>query len=375
MAVERFIRLARPMTGEEELEEVRGVLESGWLSQGPKLTEFEGMVAERVGTEHGFATTSGTTALHLSLVVLDIGPDDEVLVPDYTFPATANVVLQQGATPVLVDIEPDTFTMDAGDLAEKITPRSRAIIPVHAFGLSADMDPIMELANMHQLAVVEDAACALGATYKGRPCGGLGTMGCFSFHPRKVITTGEGGLIATNDGALADRIRLLRNHGGIRKDGRFTFEAAGYNYRMSDIQAAVGVAQMRKLDSLIAHKRELAALMTANLNDMKGATAGSEPGWGGHIYQSYVVLLDEGIDRDRVIHDMRDEGIETTLGTYALHAQSAYADASGYAPGDLPNSYAAFRRSLTLPLYPPMDESDLDRVAQGLRNAIRDQVG
>ena len=374
MAVERFIRLARPMTGDEELEEVRGVLESGWLSQGPKLTEFESMVAERAGTEHGFATTSGTTALHLSLVALGIGPGDEVLVPDFTFPATANVVIQQRARPVLVDIDMDTFTMDAGDLAEKITPRSRAIIPVHAFGLSADMNPIIELAESHRLAVVEDAACALGATYSGRACGGLGTMGCFSFHPRKVITTGEGGLIATNDGALADRIRLLRNHGGSRKDGRFTFEAAGYNYRMSDIQAAVGVAQMRKLDSLIAHKRELAALLTTELKAVEGVTTPSEPSWGGHIYQSYVVLLDDGIDRDRVITDMREEGIETTLGTYALHTQRAYSEANSYSPGDLPNSYAAYRRSLTLPLYPPMDESDLDRVAQGLRRAIEGQA-
>src|SRR5262249_25152874 len=247
MTVETFMRLAASYTDEDEISEIRGVLDSGYLTQGPKVAEFERLVAGSVGTRYAFATTSATTALHLSLVALDVGPGDEVLVPDFTFPATANVAIQQGARPVLVDIDLETFTIDVNDLAEKITPRSRAIIPVHTFGLSADMGPILELADVHGLAVVEDAACAIGATYYGKPVGGLAETGCFSFHPRKVITTGEGGMITTGDDLLAEKIQLLRNHGGVRREGRFTFEASGYNYRMSDILAAVGVAQMRKL--------------------------------------------------------------------------------------------------------------------------------
>jgi len=370
MPAEDFIRLARPLVDDDELSEIRGVLASGYLTQGPKVAEFERLIAQRVGTKHAFATTSATTALHLSLVALGIGPGDEVLVPDFTFPATANVVVQQAAIPVLVDVDLDSFTMSPVDLAAKITPRSKAVMPVHAFGVSADMDPILELAGRHGLAVIEDAACAIGTTYRGKPCGSLGTTGCFSFHPRKVITTGEGGMIAADDDALAGRIQLLRSHGGARRENRFVFEAAGFNYRMSDIQAAVGVAQVRKLDRLIAGKRELAAKLAERLKDVEGVRVPRDPPWGGHIYQSYVVLLDDRIDRDAVIRSMKDQGVETTLGTYALHAQPFFAGRFGHRPGDLPNSYRAFLQSLTLPLYPPMQEADLDRVAAALHSAL-----
>jgi perosamine synthetase len=364
------IRLARPLIDDDELNEVAAVLASGYLAQGPKVGEFERAVADYVGAKHAFAMTSATTALHLALVVLDIGPGDEVLVPDFTFPASANVVVQQGARPILVDVDPATFTVDLHDLAAKITPRSRAIMPVHAFGLSADMAPLNVLAQAHGLAVVEDAACAIGTTYGGKHCGALGTIGCFSFHPRKVITTGEGGMITTDDDALAQRIALLRSHGGVRRDGRFTFEAAGFNYRMSDIQAAVGVAQLRKLDGLIARKRELAAQLTGLLDGLDGVTAPAVPAWGGHIFQAYVVLLDDGIDRDRVIELMREQGIETTLGTYALHAQPFFAREYGYELGDLPGSYRAFRQSLALPLYSQLTDQDMARIAQALRRSL-----
>jgi len=370
MAIETFIRLAVPSTDEDEISEIRSVFDSGYLTRGPKVAEFEHSVADSAGVRYAFATTSATTALHLSLVALEVGPRDEVLVPDFTFPATANVVIQQGARPVLVDIDLETFTIDVDDLAEKISPRSRAIIPVHTFGLSADMGPILELAKMHSLAVVEDAACAIGATYYGKPCGSLAATGCFSFHPRKVITTGEGGMITTNDDLLAEKIQRLRNHGGVPREGRFAFEAAGYNYRMSDILAAVGVAQMRKLDSLIRRKRELAAQLTEKLREIDGVILTKEPGWGGHIYQSYVIRLDDRIDRDQVIRLMRQRGIETTLGTYALHAQPFFAEQYNCRPGDLPNSYRAYRQSLTLPLYPPMDEVDLERISRTLCWAI-----
>jgi perosamine synthetase len=371
MPAERFIRLAQPYTDEDEINEIRSVMDSGYLTQGPKVAEFERLVADYVGTRYAFATTSATTALHLSLVVLGIGPGDEVLVPDFTFPATANVVVQQGARPVLVDIDLNTFTMNVDDLAAKVTSRSKAIIPVHTFGLSADMNPIMELARRHDLAVIEDAACAIGTTYHGKRCGSLGTLGCFSFHPRKVITTGEGGMITTDDEILAEKIQLLRSHGGVRRDGRFTFEAAGYNYRMSDILAAVGVAQMRKLDTLITQKRELAAQLTDELCGTEGVRPPREPAWGGHIYQSYVVYLQDGIDRDHVIHVMKERGIETTLGTYALHTQPFFVKEYNYKPGDLPSSHLAYRQSLTLPVYPPMAVSHLKKIVRTLQSIIR----
>jgi dTDP-4-amino-4,6-dideoxygalactose transaminase len=198
----------------------------------------------------------------------------------------------------------------------------------------------------------------------------MGTLGCYSFHPRKVITTGEGGMILTDNAALAERIALLRSHGGVRKDGRFRFEAAGYNYRLSDVLGAMGVAQMRKLDTLIARKRELAASLTAQIQGIPGVRVPTIPAWGGHIFQSYVTLLDEGIDRDRVITAMRDKGIETTLGTYALHAEPFFMEALGHHEGDMACSYQAYRQSLTLPLYPTMTEAEVERVASTLRSVL-----
>lgn len=370
MKTEKFIPLIRPQTGQDELEEVRTVLVSGHLTQGPKVAEFERLIAARLGTRFAFATTSATTALHLTLAALGIGPGDEVLVPDFTFPATANVVVQQGARPVLVDVNLETFTLDPTDLEAKVTPRSRAVIPVHAFGLAADMGPIIRVARRHGLAVIEDAACALGAAYYGKPCGSLGVAGCFSFHPRKAITTGEGGVVTTDDEALADRLRLLRNHGGVRQNGRFRFEAAGFNYRMSDILAAVGLAQLRRLDQILAARRAGALWLTARLNGAPGIRPPAEPLWGGHIYQSYVVLLEGDIDRDRVIGFMADHGIETTIGTYALHAEPFFRRTFGYRPGDLPNSYRAYLQTLTLPLYPQLGPEDLERVAGTLERAV-----
>jgi perosamine synthetase len=364
------IWLTRPQTGEEEIDEIREVLASGTLTQGPKVAHLERMVAELVGTPHAFATTSATTALHLSLVALGIGAGDEVLVPDFTFPATANVVVQQGAVPVLVDVDLETFAVDVADLERRITPSARAVMPVHPFGLPADMGPIGEVATRHGLAVVEDGACALGAVYGDRPVGGFGVAGCFSFHPRKSITTGEGGMITTADDAVAERIRLLRSHGGMRSEGRFTFEAAGFNYRMSDILAAVGVAQMRKLPGFLAARRRVAGWYDGALASLAGVRRPITPADRTHTYQSYVVLLDAAIDRDAVIRRLRGRGIETTLGTYALHAQPFFGRTYGHAPGDLPASYRAFMSSLALPLHGGMVEADVHEVVAELAGAI-----
>jgi dTDP-4-amino-4,6-dideoxygalactose transaminase len=368
------MRLYVPYTDEREAAEVAKVLATGYLTQGPKVAEFEGMIAAMIGTRHAFAMSSCTTALHLALVALGIGRGDDVLVSDFTFPATANVVVQQGARPLLVDVHCETYNLNVADLERRLTPATRAIMVVHAFGLPADMDPIMELARRHNLAVIEDAACALGARYRGkngeRFAGTIGALGCFSFHPRKSITTGEGGMIVTDDEALAKRIGLLRSHGGQRGEYYYEFEAAGFNYRLSDLQAAVGVAQMGKFQWVLERKRTLAAQLTRLLASVKGVTPPSEPENCLHTYQSYVVMLDAGLNRDRVIAAMRRRDTETTLGTYALHAQPFFRRTYGYSPGDLSGSYKAFRQSLTLPLYPQMASTDPEQVVEALAAAI-----
>jgi dTDP-4-amino-4,6-dideoxygalactose transaminase len=260
--------------------------------------------------------------------------------------------------------------MDPDDLQSKATPTSRVVIPVHPFGLSADMDRINEVARALAITVVEDAACALGSTYRDRACGSLGLAGCFSFHPRKAITTGEGGMVTTDDLALADRMRVLRSHGGVRSEGRFTFDDAGFNYRLSDILAAIGVSQMGKLDTVIREKRRLAQVMDELLAGAKGITVPTVPIGLGHVFQSYVVMLDDDIDRDAVIAFMRDKDIETTIGTYALHREPFFKREFGYRPGDLPVSDRSFRQSLTLPLYPGLRGPQMERVAFSLREAI-----
>lgn len=366
----RQIRLAMPSTDQDEVEEVAAVLATGNLTQGPKVAEFEAAVGAMVGARYAFATTSATTALHLSLAALDIGPGDDVLVPDYTFPATANVVIQQGARPVLVDIDPRTFTIDPDDLERRLTPASKAVMPVHAFGLAADMEPVREIAFAHGLAVVEDAACALATTYRGEPVGTLGALGCFSFHPRKSITTGEGGMITTNDAGLADRIALLRSHGGRRTGNRFVFEAAGFNYRLSDILAAVGMAQLRKLPRLLERRRAIADEYRSLLAEDGRVGLPQLPEWDGHVYQSFVILLDPAFDRDRVIVALREDGVECTLGTYALHREPVFVERYGYAEGDLPASTDVYRRALTLPLYPDMADGDPEYVVERLDVAL-----
>ena len=374
MAENGRVPLAAPWTGEEELAEIRAVLASGQLSQGPKVGEFEAMVAAATGSRYAFAASSCTTAMHLALVALGIGPGDEVLVPDFTFPATANVVVQLGAVPVLVDVQRHTYNVEPVDLKRHLTPRTRAVMPVDLFGLSADLDPCLEFAREHGLAVLEDAACALGATYNGRPCGSLGDVGCYSFHPRKVITTGEGGMVVTDDEVLAERLQLLRSHGGVRTGGRFTFTEAGFNYRLSDVHAAMGVAQMRRLPEMVARRRALAAALTERLAVIPGVTPPAEPAWGGHIFQAYVAVLDDGIDRDGVIAGLREQGIESTVGTYALHTQPFFRRTYGYEPGQLPASACLARQSLALPLFPTMTETEVDRVA-GALEAVLVQLG
>jgi perosamine synthetase len=364
------VRLNVPLVGAEELELVSEVLDSGYLTQGPKAAEFESLITERIGAESGFATSSATTGLHLALHALGVQPGDEVIVPDFSFPATANAVIQQGAIPVFVDIRLDTFNLDADLLERAITPRTRAIMPVHAFGLTADMSAISEIAARHGLPVIEDAACALGATHRGREAGTLGTAGVFSFHPRKIITTGEGGLISTSDPELAQRIAVLRSHGAIRGSHYMSFIDAGFNYRLSDVHAAIGIGQMGKLEHILQRRRALADVYDGLLADVPGVTAPSAPEGDVHSYQSYVVLLDADVDRDAVIDRMKEADIETTLGTYSMHLQPYFRERFGIADEELPASTRAHWSALTLPLYPQLRDDELARVTEALGRAV-----
>lgn len=365
-----MMRLNVPLLGDEETEAVARVLGTGFLTQGAQAAEFERLIAELVHVPHAFATSSATTGLHLALVAMGVGPGDEVIIPDFSFPATANVIVQQGAIPVFVDIRLDDFGLDPDRLEAAITPRTKAIMPVHAFGLVADMDPILAIAARHGIPVLEDAACALGAEYHGRKAGALGDAGVFSFHPRKVITTAEGGMVTTADDTLADRMRVLRSHGAVRGPLFMSFVDAGFNYRLSDVHSAIGVAQMARLDTILDGRRRLAREYVPLLESIPGVQLPATPEGRTHTYQSYVVLLDEEISRDRVIERMRASGVETTLGTYGMHLQPYFLERFGLDDADYPNATAAHHRALTLPLYLGLGEDDLAQVASALRDAV-----
>ena len=365
------VPLTRPYVDQAEADAAAAALQSGFVVQGPRVKEFERLVAEWVGARHALAVSSATTGLHLALAALDVGAGDEVLVPSFTFPATGNVVLHQGATPVLVDVRTDDHAIDVEDARRKITSRTRAIMPVDPFGLPYDADGIGRLAEEHGLAIVEDAACAIGATYNGRPAGGLGTIGVFSFHGRKIITTGEGGMVVTDDDDLAARLGRLRNHGAERNGPRLTFVEPGFNYRLSDIAGAIGVAQMGKLAEIVSQRRSLAGLLSERLAGVDGLTPQAEPAGRVHAYQSFVVLLDEGLDRDSVVERLKDHGVESTIGTYALHMEPVF-QKLGYRDEDLPGARALLERSLTLPLFPGMSDAELEKVATSVTDVLRE---
>ena len=365
------IRLNVPTLGIEESEEIEKVLESGYLTQGSKVVEFEDAIREHIDAKHVFATSSATTALHLSLVAIGIKPGDEVLVPDFTFPATANVVVQQGAIPVLVDIDSSTFAMNPEEIESKITPKTKAIMPIDPFGLPYDIDSVQKIAEKYGLPVIEDAACALGATYKDRPIGSFNTTTCFSFHPRKVITTGEGGILATNSDELAKQISILRTHGGIRGELYLSFVEAGFNYRLSDVLAAIGLAQTRKLSTIVKQRQELGSKYNEILKNVDMVTVPQVPSERSHTYQSYVVMLSDEIDRDEVIRQMKTNGVETTLGTYALHAQPYFENSLHVNASEFPVAERAFRQSLTLPLWPGMSHEQVSYVCETLEKIIK----
>lgn len=366
-----MIRLSAPDIGEEELQGIKSVLDSGWLVQGNMVREFEAKAADYLNVPFAVAVSSGTAALHLALLALGLGSGDEVVVPDFTFPATANTVEICGAKTVLCDIAMDTYCMDTNLLEKCITEKTRAILPVHEFGHSADMDPIMKLAEKYGLFVIEDAACAFGAEYKGRKAGTIGDIGCFSFHPRKAITTGEGGMAVTSDPVLAKKLRQLRNHGMAESETGKAFVSAGLNYRMTDLQGAMGIAQISKVEKIIRKRRELAEEYNQLLGGQEELTIPTCKPFCRHIYQTYHVLLNEYTDRDGLIRLLRQRGIETNMGAYALDRQPYYKEKYGLSGDGYGNADRAFERGLALPLHTGLCEKDIKTVASELLGMIR----
>lgn len=377
-APERRIQIALPSTGDEEIAEVSEVLRSGWLTQGPKVAAFERAFAARHEVGHALATTSCTTALHLGLLAMGVGPGDEVLVPAFTWVATANAVLYCGATPVLVDVDPDTNNIDPADAKRRVTPRTKAAIPVHLFGLCADMDALAEA--LPGIPMLEDAACAAGAAYRGRPAGALGAAAAFSFHPRKSITTGEGGMLTTRDADLAQRAEILRNHGAsVSEEMRHLgprpyllpdFEVLGYNYRMTDLQAAVGLAQLRKLDAFIEERQRWADFYTAALADVPWLRTPRVQQGDRHAWQAYVCRVDPAtapMPRNAIMERLQARGVATRPGTHAVHMLGFYRDRFGLTADDYPGARDCDRQTLAIPLHNRMSEADYRYVVDCLR--------
>lgn len=373
------IAIAQPATGDEEWQAVREPIFSGWLTQGPKVATFEREFARQHEVPHALATTSCTTALHLALAALGIGPGDEVVLPAFTWISTANVVLYCGAAPVFADVDPETFNLDVADAVSRITERTRAIIPVHLFGLCADIDGLKAQLPEH-IAIVEDAACAAGGRYKGRPAGSLGTAGAFSFHPRKSITTGEGGMLTTGDGALAATAIQLRNHGATvseeeRQDGPHPhilpdFNLLGFNYRMTDLQGAVGLVQLGKLEGFIAERAAGARFYREQLAELDWLSLPTEPDGGRHAWQAYVTRVDPDrapLPRDELMDRLQTAGIATRPGTHAVHMLGYYRERYGLTPDDFPGARRCYLDSMAIPLHNRMQEADYQRVVSALK--------
>jgi dTDP-4-amino-4,6-dideoxygalactose transaminase len=347
------IRLGWPDLGEPELDEVREVLDSGMLTMGPKVAAFEAELARACDVRHALAVSSGTAALHLAVLALDLQPGDEVLLPAYTFPATGNVVALAGLKPVLVDVDPETMNLDAAQV--RVGPRTKAVLAVHLFGRPARLEELPD-----GLPVLEDAAGALGARRRGRACGGLGLLGCLSLHPRKIVTTGEGGAVTTNDAGIADAVAAMRNHGW-RSLVPPDMPAPGLNYRLSDILAAVGLPQIRRLDELLAERTRVADGYTQRLRHLPVLLPGADEG-DVHGWQAYVIQVD---DRDRILEALRAQGIEAQIGTYALHRLAAYRS-----QGDFPGAARVYERALALPFHTRLTDAELDRVAAALDKLV-----
>jgi perosamine synthetase len=381
------IPIALPLLAEEEAEAARAAVLSNWVSQGPQVAAFEREFAALVGASYACAVSNCTTALHLALTALNIGPGDEVITVSHSFVATGNCIRYCGATPVFVDIDPDTYNIDPDRVSEAITPRTRAIIAVHQMGMPCDLAALAALAARHGVVLIEDAACAAGSEIRlndgwgriGRP---LGLIACFSFHPRKVITTGEGGMLTTADAELDRRFRLLRQHGmnvpdtvrhGSPQVIFETYLTVGFNYRMTDIQAAIGRKQLQRLPELVSRRRRLAARYSELLGVFEDLRLPVEPDWARSNWQSYCVRLPERLDQRTVMQNLLDRGIATRRGIMCSHREPPYANVGHR--HDLWQSELAQDHSILLPIYAQMSEHDQDRVVDALRAELRQSIG
>lgn len=377
---EAVVPLTKPNIGEEEERAVLEVLRSGWLVQGAKVAEFERRIAEYCGARHAVATTNCTTALQLALEQLSLQPGDEVIFPSYTFVASANAIIHAGGVPVACDVEIDTYNIDIASLVRAITPRTTAILPVDQFGLAADLDAVNRIAASHGLRVVEDAAPSLGAEINGKRVGAISDVTCFSFHPRKTITSAEGGMLVTDSDAVAERARLMRSHAASVSDlARHgsddviieEYPEAGFNFRMSDLHAAVGLAQLDRLGWLIERRRELAAEFDRRFVDLRSvATPIARPGFL-HTYQSYAVVLtdDAPVERDEAMRQLKQRGITTRRGCMAVHLEPYYLRKFGRSR--LPVAERLEARSITLPLFPSLSLDEQSRVIEAVWEVLR----
>ena len=375
----RNIPIGLPSMGLEEWESTKESIMSGWITQGPKVREFEKLFAERHNVKHALAVSNCTTALHLALVACGVGVGDEVIVPAFTWVSSANAVKYCGATPVFIDIDINTFNIDVNQIKDKITSKTKAIIPVHLFGLCADIDFIKT--NFPDLKIVEDGACAAGAALHGSPAGGLGDIGCFSFHPRKSVTTGEGGMVTTNNDDMASHMDRLRNHGAsISEEQRHhgpkpyilsAFEIVGFNYRMTDIQGAIGVVQLKKLDLFIDERQKWADYYKENLKDIAWLKMPDVPAGYKHGWQSFVTFVDEAkapMKRNDIMEYLQQNGISTRPGTHAVHMLDAYAKMYNIKPSDYPGAFAADQYSMSIPLHNKMVKEDFDYIIHFLKS-------
>ena len=375
----RYIPISLPSMGTEEWEALKEPIESGWITQGPKVKEFEKLFAERHNVKHALAVSNCTTALHLALIACGVKQGDEVIVPAFTWVATANAVIFCNATPVFIDIDPVTFNLDISQIKNKITSKTKAIIPVHLFGLCADIDLIKQ--NFPDIKIIEDGACAAGASLRDKPAGSLGDVGCFSFHPRKSITTGEGGMLTTNDDAIAAHLDKLRNHGAsISEEQRHhgpkpyilsAFDIVGYNYRMTDLQGALGTVQIKKLDQFIDERQKWAEYYSENLKNISWLRTPQVAEGYKHGWQSYVLFIDENkspLKRNDMMEVLQQKGIATRPGTHAVHMLGAYANTFDLKPNDFPGAYAADQYSMSIPLHNKMVKEDFDYIISALKS-------
>ena len=357
---------------QQDINSVVNVLQSGMLSQGIKVEELENNIAKYLGIRNAIAVSNGTASLHMALLALGTGKGDEVIVPAFSYIATANVVELVGAKPIFVDIDISTFNIDKNLIERAITHKTKAIIPVHEFGLACDIQEICELAKQYDIKVIEDAACALGATENGKFTGTFGNVGSFSFHPRKAITCGEGGILVTNDDEIARKLRILRNHGIEIQNSKMEFVEAGFNYRLTDFQAALVNSQFRRLESILNYKDRLSNIYFNKLCNSDRTKLPAIPQNKRHTWQSFHIMVDGRINRDQLIISMRKKGIGTNYGAQCIPYQKYFQGKYKLSCEKLfPNALRAYKNGLVLPLYCKLDENDIQRISDILINLTK----